>query len=63
MSHPSARKGWFTPYAPTRPVRVPSHSSYRQLSYEVDFNARVVTYYGAGDESYTESYPSVEVPA
>jgi uncharacterized protein YbcV (DUF1398 family) len=33
------------------------------VSYEVDFNARVVTYYGAEDESYTESYPALEVPA
>lgn len=33
------------------------------VSYEVDFNARIVTYYGAGDESYTESYLAVEVPA
>ncbi len=31
------------------------------VSYDVDFSARVVTYYGAGQEKYVESYPSVEV--
>jgi uncharacterized protein YbcV (DUF1398 family) len=33
------------------------------VTYEVDFNARTVVYSGAGDESYTESYPAVELPA
>ncbi len=32
------------------------------VSYDVDFDARTVTYYGADDESYTESYPALEVP-
>ncbi|WP_020559381.1 DUF1398 domain-containing protein [Thiofilum flexile] len=29
------------------------------VSYDVDFEARTVTYYGVEDESYTESYPAV----
>jgi len=31
------------------------------VSYEVDFGARKVTYYGSGGESYVESYPVVEL--
>lgn len=31
------------------------------VRYVADFNARVVIYYGAHDESYEESYPAVEV--
>jgi uncharacterized protein YbcV (DUF1398 family) len=31
------------------------------IRYVADFNARIVTYYGANDESYEESYPAVEV--
>lgn len=31
------------------------------VSYEVDFEARTVTYYGAGDESYTEVYDAAMV--
>jgi uncharacterized protein YbcV (DUF1398 family) len=31
------------------------------ISYEVDFAARVVIYYGSGQEKYVESYPAVEV--
>ena len=31
------------------------------VSYDVDFVARNVTYYGAGDESYAESYPAAMV--
>lgn len=31
------------------------------VSYEVDFNARRVSYYGANGESYVEEYPSVDV--
>jgi uncharacterized protein YbcV (DUF1398 family) len=33
------------------------------VSYDVDFEARTVTYYGAGAESYIESYPEALVPA
>jgi uncharacterized protein YbcV (DUF1398 family) len=33
------------------------------VRYEVDLFARNVTYCGANDESYVESYPSVEVGA
>jgi uncharacterized protein YbcV (DUF1398 family) len=33
------------------------------VRYDVDLIARNVTYSGAGDESYSESYPAVEVPA
>jgi uncharacterized protein YbcV (DUF1398 family) len=32
------------------------------VSYEVDFEARTVTYHGAGPERYTETYPAVTVP-
>jgi uncharacterized protein YbcV (DUF1398 family) len=32
------------------------------ISYDVDFEARTVTYYGAGAASYTETYPAVTVP-
>jgi uncharacterized protein YbcV (DUF1398 family) len=32
------------------------------LSYDVDLEARTVTYYGAGGESYTENYDAVTVP-
>ena len=31
------------------------------VSYDVDFVARNVTYYGAGGESYVESYPAAKV--
>lgn len=31
------------------------------VSYEVDFGARKVTYYGSDGESYVESYPAVEL--
>ena len=31
------------------------------VSYDVDFVARIVTYYGAGGESYVESYPAATV--
>ena len=31
------------------------------VSYDVDFAARTCTYYGAGGESYVESYPSADV--
>jgi uncharacterized protein YbcV (DUF1398 family) len=31
------------------------------VHYDVDFVARTVTYYGVNKESYTESYPAVEV--
>jgi uncharacterized protein YbcV (DUF1398 family) len=31
------------------------------VSYDVDFVARNVTYYGAGGESYVESYPAATV--
>jgi uncharacterized protein YbcV (DUF1398 family) len=31
------------------------------VSYDVDFVARNVTYFGAGDESYAESYPAAMV--
>jgi uncharacterized protein YbcV (DUF1398 family) len=31
------------------------------IAYTVDFLERKVTYYGAQQESYTESYPAVEV--
>lgn len=33
------------------------------VNYEVDFEARTVTYRGAGEESYTESYTEAKVPA
>ena len=32
------------------------------VSYEVDLEARTVTYYGAEDERYTEAYDAVQVP-
>lgn len=31
------------------------------VKYDVDFNARTVTYYGEHDESYEESYPSMGI--
>ncbi len=31
------------------------------ISYEADFVARNVTYYGSGQEKYVESYPAVDV--
>jgi uncharacterized protein YbcV (DUF1398 family) len=31
------------------------------VKYDVDFVARICTYYGATDEQYVESYPAVEV--
>ncbi len=31
------------------------------VSYDVDFVERTCTYYGAGGESYIESYPAVEI--
>lgn len=31
------------------------------LHYEVDFDTRNVTYYGAGGDSYLEAYPQVEI--
>lgn len=31
------------------------------VSYDVDFEARKVTYFGAQGESYTEAYPAVEL--
>jgi uncharacterized protein YbcV (DUF1398 family) len=31
------------------------------VRYDVDFAARVVTYYGSGQEKYVESYPAVEI--
>lgn len=33
------------------------------VRYDVDFAARTVTYYGANDEQYLESYPAVDLPA
>ncbi|HET6247854.1 MAG TPA: hypothetical protein VFE47_09160 [Tepidisphaeraceae bacterium] len=33
------------------------------VSYEVDFIARTVTYYGLGEEKYVEAYPAVEALA
>jgi uncharacterized protein YbcV (DUF1398 family) len=33
------------------------------VSYDVDLEARTVTYYGAGDDSYTETYDAATVPA
>jgi uncharacterized protein YbcV (DUF1398 family) len=33
----------------------------RVVRYDVDFNARTVTYFGCGDEEYVEAYPAVEV--
>lgn len=33
------------------------------VGYEVDFNERVVTYFGCNDEQYIEHYPSAELPA
>jgi uncharacterized protein YbcV (DUF1398 family) len=32
------------------------------VRYEVDFTARTVVYFGSDEESYTESYPSVDLP-
>ena len=32
------------------------------VSYDVDFNARTCTYYGADSNKYVESYPEVELP-
>ncbi len=32
------------------------------VSYDVNFEARTVTYYGVGNESYTEAYDAVTVP-
>jgi uncharacterized protein YbcV (DUF1398 family) len=31
------------------------------VGYDVDFNARTCTYFGAGDETYVESYAAVEI--
>ena len=31
------------------------------IRYEVDFSARTVSYYGAGNEEYVEAYPLAEV--
>ena len=31
------------------------------VRYDVDFNARTVTYFGCGDEEYVEAYPAVDV--
>lgn len=31
------------------------------IRYDVDFNARTVTYYGCNDEKYVESYPSINI--
>ena len=31
------------------------------VRYEVDFSARVVTYYGCGGEHYEEHYPAVDI--
>ncbi|MBL8265505.1 DUF1398 domain-containing protein [Steroidobacter sp.] len=31
------------------------------VNYEVDFNARTVTYFGCNDEQYAEHYPAVEL--
>jgi uncharacterized protein YbcV (DUF1398 family) len=31
------------------------------VSYDVDFVARTVTYYGSGEESYVEPYPAAKV--
>ena len=31
------------------------------IRYDVDFTHRSVTYYGVGDEAYTEHYPAVEI--
>src|SRR5208337_5081890 len=33
------------------------------VRYDVDFNQRVVTYYGVNDEAYAEDYPPVEIAA
>lgn len=32
------------------------------VNYVVDFEKRIVTYYGAFGESYCENYPAVEIP-
>ena len=32
------------------------------VSYDCDFDARTVTYYGALNEHYAEEYPAVELP-
>jgi uncharacterized protein YbcV (DUF1398 family) len=31
------------------------------VRYDVDFNARTVTYFGCNDEKYVEAYPAVDV--
>lgn len=31
------------------------------VRYDVDFDARTVTYYGCNDEEYMESYPAVAI--
>ena len=31
------------------------------VRYDVEFNARTVSYYGCNDEAYVEAYPSVSV--
>ena len=31
------------------------------VRYDVDFDKRIVTYYGCGGEEYTEEYPAVEI--
>jgi uncharacterized protein YbcV (DUF1398 family) len=32
------------------------------VRYDVDFDKRVVTYYGCKDEEYAEEYPAVDIP-
>jgi len=32
------------------------------VRYDVDFDRRVVTYYGCQGDQYAESYPAVEIP-
>jgi uncharacterized protein YbcV (DUF1398 family) len=32
------------------------------VRYEVDLQQRIVTYFGCGDDAYTERYPAVEIP-
>jgi uncharacterized protein YbcV (DUF1398 family) len=32
------------------------------VRYDVDFNKRIVTYYGCGGDEYAEEYPAAEIP-
>jgi uncharacterized protein YbcV (DUF1398 family) len=31
------------------------------INYDIDFNMRTITYYGARGESYQESYPAINI--